>query len=35
MACSLCVYTREACPDCGECDCSCTCYDEEDSDGEE
>jgi hypothetical protein len=28
MACSLCVYTGEDCPDCGECFCECRCEDE-------
>lgn len=28
MACSVCVYTGEDCPDCGECICSCYCDDD-------
>lgn len=27
MACSLCCYTAEDCPDCGECICECRCDD--------
>jgi hypothetical protein len=30
MACSLCLYTGEDCPDCGECSCECKCYDYDD-----
>lgn len=25
MACTLCVYTCEDCPECSECFCSCRC----------
>jgi hypothetical protein len=30
MACSLCLYTEEDCPDCCECSCECKCYDYDD-----